>query len=856
MEAESADLKETQMMINHDEKIYQEYIRALLFDTEQASLPRDQLSGKSEELANSLEYLGECVKEEQRILTQMADGDLSGSCDPNNHLAAQIKSIQSNLRHLSWVAERVSNGDYRQRVRMLGEFSDSFNHMIEQLQHNQEELEKSSNTDVLTGIGNRRAFNQMIERLWKDCRSCSIGFIDIDGLKYCNDHYGHGEGDHYILETCSRLQSLCKENEYLFRMGGDEFLILSETDSADALRQRLEQTHLEFQKEMEEKVEYPCDFSFGCAGTDEESVMTVSELLTKADDRMYEFKIRNYIDRKYPVSQDSKNETTLDRSGLDSRIFDAFSLTLGKRYIYLCNMETGVSRWSLQAVEDFGLPSEYMFEADKIWENYIHPDDRELFKKDIELVFSGRKPFHDIEYRARLKDGTYVRCTCEGCVLKGRKKGEPNLLAGSMINHGVVVHIDPVTCCNNVYAFLQELQRRRKKQDGVLFLTIGIRQYSDINNIYGYEVGDSVLRSFADYLDKLIPETKRIYRVDGVKFAIILPVDMQNEIRDLFFRIKEAGEQGILAGGERIRLSVYGISIQFKHMPVSESIVFHELMHLMTDAKQSNGGLYEYNFEKTLEVQKKMELADTIKRSILENCEGFYMLYQPQVDRNGKVLGVESLLRWKHEKYGVVLPDSFIPWLEKESCFYVLGLWLLRTTVMETRRFLKEHPDFKVSVNVSWRQFAQEKFVQDVCDILEEEHFPASNLILELTEHCQALDEQILKWHIAEFHKYGVGISADDFGSGYSSFNLMKTLDFDCIKIDQSFIRNILVQPADQIMVQSIINCAKALGVSVCVEGIESEEIFRFIREADPGMYQGYLFAQPLTVTELEKFLK
>ena len=112
------------------------------------------------------------------------------------------------------------------------------------------------------------------------------------------------------------------------------------------------------------------------------------------------------------------------------------------------------------------------------------------------------------------------------------------------------------------------------------------------------------------------------------------------------------------------------------------------------------------------------------------------------------------------------------------------------------------------------------------------------------------------KWHIAEFHKYGVGISADDFGSGYSSFNLMKTLDFDCIKIDQSFIRNILVQPADQIMVQSIINFAKALGVSVCVEGIESEEIFRFIREADPGMYQGYLFAQPLTITELEKFKK
>ena len=129
-------------------------------------------------------------------------------------------------------------------------------------------------------------------------------------------------------------------------------------------------------------------------------------------------------------------------------------------------------------------------------------------------------------------------------------------------------------------------------------------------------------------------------------------------------------------------------------------------------------------------------------------------------------------------------------------------------------------------------------------------------LHLEITESAYAECGNRIVNTIEELRKLGFTIEMDDFGSGYSSFNLMKTLDFDCIKIDQSFIRNILVQPADQIMVQSIINCAKALGVSVCVEGIESEEIFRFIREADPGMYQGYLFAQPLTITELEKFKK
>ena len=118
------------------------------------------------------------------------------------------------------------------------------------------------------------------------------------------------------------------------------------------------------------------------------------------------------------------------------------------------------------------------------------------------------------------------------------------------------------------------------------------------------------------------------------------------------------------------------------------------------------------------------------------------------------------------------------------------------------------------------------------------------------------MDPNLINRYIGEFHKHGIRISADDFGTGYSSFSLMKTLDFDCIKIDQSFIRNIMDQKVDQVMVESIIKCAKTLGLPVCVEGVETTEIFEFIKQYDPGYYQGYLFAKPLSIGDLESFMK
>ena len=217
-------------------------------------------------------------------------------------------------------------------------------------------------------------------------------------MKYVNDNYGHSGGNRYIKEVCQILKMNLKEDEFIFRIGGDELLILSKKEDAHICEERLLEIRLQFREEMKKKVPYPCDFSFGCVDIDKKENKTISEYLSLADKKMYHFKMQHYIDQRRP-----KYSNHIDKSGLDSRIFDAFSQTSINRYAYICNMETNVSRWSVQAVKDFDLPYEYMYDAGKIWEEHIHPDDCKEYEEDIEAVFSGKKECHDLTYRARLK---------------------------------------------------------------------------------------------------------------------------------------------------------------------------------------------------------------------------------------------------------------------------------------------------------------------------------------------------------------------------------------------------------------------------------------------------------------------
>ena len=357
------------------------------------------------------------------------------------------------------------------------------------MREQQRRLESSAYTDSLTGIGNRTAFDGYVHRLWENRMPCTVAFIDMDDLKACNDHAGHREGDHYIQRVSSLLEGVCLENEHVFRIGGDEFVIISPWATEHDLEQRLQEARSSFIKDMTKKVDYHCGFSYGCTHINEATPDAYNNILSNADQRMYEFKIHQ---KKLRAEQNKALQATdvYDANyGLESRIFDALSMTMRNRYIYVCNLRTNMSRWSSNVVKDFNLPNEYMYDAGNIWLECIHPDDRQLYLDDIGAVFNGKSLYHSCQYRAKDANGYYVMCACNGYRLKGQGE-EPDLFVGTIQNHGVIENVDPVTSLYNVYEFLNYMRKVQNEATPVDILVLGITGFHLINDTFGYDNGN------------------------------------------------------------------------------------------------------------------------------------------------------------------------------------------------------------------------------------------------------------------------------------------------------------------------------------------------------------------------------
>ena len=169
----------------------------------------------------------------------------------------------------------------------------------------------------------------------------------------------------------------------------------------------------------------------------------------------------------------------------------------------------------------------------------------------------------------------------------------------------------------------------------------------------------------------------------------------------------------------------------------------------------------------------------------------------------------------------------------------------------EVRPIIDAHPDFAISINVSYRQLEQPKFKTDVLALVQRMNFPARNLTLELTEHCRSIQQEILSDNLNFLRDAGISISADDFGTGYSSLALLRDLPFDAIKIDRTFISNIVENNPDQIIVKSTIQCAKDFGINVCIEGVEDIPTLTAVDAYHPDYYQGYLYSRPVPLETL-----
>lgn len=388
-------------------------------------------------------------------------------------------------------------------------------------------------------------------------------------------------------------------------------------------------------------------------------------------------------------------------------------------------------------------------------------------------------------------------------------------------------------------------------------LKIGLDQFSHINVMYGAAFSDKILNCAAQELLRLLRGKGYVYRLSGAKFVISFKNVSKEELQQIYDEIVEAFENTEVEG-KKIPLKVSAGAIFMEPYMKETNAVRSRLTYALNHSRlEHHGELVIFNDEVCGSDENQFELIGVIHQCATHNFEGFRMFYQPIADtKTGKIRGMEALLRWELEPYGMVSPGVFMEWLEQDPCIFDLGNWILRTALTDVQKLREETEGFFVNVNVAAAQLERREFRSAVMNILKETGAKPEELCLELTERCRDLDIHFLRGEVEFFHSQGIKIALDDFGTGNSSLSLALELPFDELKVDMSFIRDIKQKPQNQAMVQSIVDYARRTNTETCIEGIEDKEVSDYIEKFGSTWQQGYYYSKPVPIEQFEEVLR
>ncbi|MFZ3322795.1 MAG: EAL domain-containing protein [Usitatibacter sp.] len=403
----------------------------------------------------------------------------------------------------------------------------------------------------------------------------------------------------------------------------------------------------------------------------------------------------------------------------------------------------------------------------------------------------------------------------------------------------------------------QAVQDCRRSEGRCAVLFVDLDRFKTLNDSLGHFAGDSVLRAVAERLRSTVREEDTVSRLGGDEFVVLLKhVANSDDAREVARKIIEALARPIMLDGHELRLGAsIGISVFPDHGHDSARLIANADAAMYHVKKAGRSNFAFFTTEMSTYFPKRLALENELRAGI-EKAQ-FVVHYQPKVDmRNGRVMGMEALVRWRHPERGLVPPLEFIPFAEETGLIVPLGNWVLHEACRQTRAWQDRGIDGLVmAVNISGVQFQQPDLVESVADALELAGLDARYLELEITESVIMQNAPEAIGMLEQLHRMGVSLSIDDFGTGYSSLNYLKRFPIDKLKIDQSFIRDISADADDAAIVQAIIAMAHGLRLRVVAEGVENEKQLDFLRALDNDEYQGFHYSKPLSPRDVEQLL-
>lgn len=416
---------------------------------------------------------------------------------------------------------------------------------------------------------------------------------------------------------------------------------------------------------------------------------------------------------------------------------------------------------------------------------------------------------------------------------------------------------DPLTGLANRTTLQFELaamiEAAKPDESEIALLVIGLDGFQRINDILGHANGDLLLRAVAERLQREVGRTGIVARLSGDEFAIALPCDDSAEtVTELSERIGSSFHDPLLAGTRqhRVRASI-GVAVYPVGGRTADELLSNGHLALCR-AKAVRGGAHVV-FEDTIRQELEARLALEAALALAVERNEFELFYQPQVRLvDGDLIGVEALIRWHHPERGLVAPGEFMPVVNTSSISERIAAWVLDTAARQARTWELAGQGVRVGVNLSPSQLHAGDLAGSVAQLLETTGLAASLLELEVTEDVLLQDEDQVLDTFRRIQQLGVRIVFDDFGTGYASLSYLKKFPLDGLKIDRSFVRDLLIDPDDAAIVGSTVGLSKQLGLSVIAEGIEDHATADFLLRLGCEEGQGYFFGRPMPVADFE----
>lgn len=550
-----------------------------------------------------------------------------------------------------------------------------------------------------------------------------------------------------------------------------------------------------------------------------------------------------------------KQEFCVEKSQIFQEMISRISKLSQDSYLMVTDMQHNLTFVPESTAEFLGIPSGWCEDGYKIvLEKSVHPYDCPEYTEEMKKRLRGINLENDLYIRMG-KDKKYVMTQIITDMIL--EQGKNRYFIVLLRNQNVIPEIDPLTDLYGQVKFEKDIVDYIQQGRKVAVLEIEIDHMNDINILYGTNYSDRIQKVLAYRFIYMMDADKAVYRMGNSNYAFILRDASREEAAAFLEKIRARLEESVVLENNHFDLKIYASGIILDHYEGEISTVQSKLEYVLGKMRtRRDHKLMFFNDLVQINGDVDLDLMKVIHQSVLNQCDGFYVEYQPVVHaQTGEIAGAEALVRWKKEPYGIVPPGMFIDWLESNPCMYDLGNFVLKQALTDAVEFRKSNPDFFINVNMSAKQLERKTFCGVVMALLKETGFPAGQLCLELTERCRSMPVSVMEEKLLYLKQHGVRLAMDDYGTGSASSSVLLQTPMDEIKIDMSFIRGITDNQTKQALVRSMVDFANKADLKSCLEGVEDEKLQNYLRSFGATWFQGYYYSRPVQAAAMKKLL-